>query len=225
MTGVHGCPGGAGREREGLGGMAERRIGAVLCDLDGVLRIWSDLADVDLERGLPPGTVGGAAFRAERLLPAVTGLVSDEEWRAAVAADLATACGSAEAAREAVAAWGRQPVRTDVEVLALVSEVRRGGVPVVLVTNGTTRLEADLAAHGLDAAVDAVLNTARFGHAKPDPRVYLAAAELAGVPVERCLFVDDSAGNVAAATALGMHGHHHRGADGLRAALGGYGLL
>ncbi|BAJ29275.1 MULTISPECIES: HAD-IA family hydrolase [Kitasatospora] len=204
---------------------AGRRVGAVLCDLDGVLRVWGDLAEVDRVRGLPPGTVGGAAFRAERLLPAVTGLVSDEEWRAAVAADLVAVCGSAEAAREAVAAWGRQPSQVDADVLALVAEVRRGGVPVVLVSNGTTRLEADLAACGLDGAVDAVLNTARFGHAKPDPRVYLAAAGLAGVPVERCLFVDDSAGNVAAATALGMHGHHHDGATGLRAALDGHGLL
>ncbi|QKW20200.1 HAD-IA family hydrolase [Kitasatospora sp. NA04385] len=205
--------------------MAERRVGAVLCDLDGVLRIWADLTEVDLARGLPPGTVGAAAFRPERLLPAVTGLVSDEQWRAAVAADLVAACGSAAAARAAVAAWGRQPSRVDADVLALVAGVRRGGVPVVLVSNGTTRLEADLAACGLDTAVDAVLNTARFGHAKPDPRVYLAAAGLAGVPVERCLFVDDSAGNVAAATALGMHGHRHAGADGLRAVLDGHGLL
>ncbi|MFC8721578.1 HAD-IA family hydrolase [Kitasatospora sp. NPDC057198] len=204
---------------------AERRVGAVLCDLDGVLRIWGDLADVDRERGLPPGTIGGAAFRAERLLPAVTGAVSDEEWRAGVAADLVPVCGSAAAAREAVAAWGRQPCRVDAAVLALVAEVRRRGTPVVLVTNATTRLEADLAAQQLDGAVDAVLNTARFGHAKPDPRVYRAAAELAGTPVERCLFVDDSAGNVAAAAALGMRVHHHGGADGLRTALDGHGLL
>ncbi|GLW70024.1 haloacid dehalogenase [Kitasatospora phosalacinea] len=205
--------------------MAERRIGAVLCDLDGVLRIWADLADVDLAHGFAPGTVAAAAFRPERLLPAVTGRVSDEEWRAAVAEDLAAGCGSAERARAAVAGWGRQPFRVDAEVLALVAAVRRGGVPVVLVSNGTTALEADLAALGLDRAVDAVVNSARVGAAKPDPRIYLAAAERAGLPPHDCLFVDDTAGHLAAAAALGMSGHHHRGAAGLRAALGGHGLL
>ncbi|WP_282206116.1 HAD family hydrolase [Kitasatospora fiedleri] len=202
---------------------AERQVGAVLCDLDGVLRIWADLADVDRAHGFAPGTVAGAAFRAERLLPAVTGRVSDGRWRAGVAEDLAAVCGSAERARAAVEDWGRQAFRVDAEVLALLAEVRRG-VPVVLVSNGTDRLEDDLAALGLDAAVDAVVNSARVGAAKPDPRIYLAAAGRAGVPPQRCLFVDDTAGHLAAARDLGMHVHHHRGADGLRAAFDGHGL-
>ncbi|MFD7642353.1 HAD-IA family hydrolase [Kitasatospora sp. NPDC059795] len=204
--------------------MTDRPIRAVLCDLDGVLRIWGDLAEVDAAHGLPAGTVAGAAFRAERLLPAVTGLVTDEQWRAAVADDLAAVCGSAERGRAVAAAWGRQPSWVDPEVLALLAEARRS-VPVLLVSNGTTRLEADLAALGLDTAVDAVLNTARLGAAKPDARVYLAAVERAQVPPSHCLFVDDSAGNVAAAEALGMRGHHHRGAAGLRRALTDGGLL
>ncbi|MFJ5922335.1 HAD-IA family hydrolase [Kitasatospora sp. NPDC092948] len=204
--------------------MTDRQIGAVLCDLDGVLRVWGELGEVDAAYGLPPGTVAGAAFRDERLLPAVTGQVTDEQWRAAVAADLVGVCGSTVRAREVVAAWGRQPSRVDPEVLALLADVRRG-VPVVLVSNGTTRLEADLTALGLDAAFDAVVNTARLGAAKPEARVYLAAAERVRVPPSACLFVDDSQGNTAAAEALGMSGHHFRGAAGLRAALRGHGLI
>ncbi|MFD8594745.1 HAD-IA family hydrolase [Kitasatospora sp. NPDC059646] len=204
--------------------MVGRRVGAVLCDLDGVVRVWGDLGEVDAVHGLPAGTVAGAAFREERLAPAVTGRVTDEEWRAAVADDLAAVCGSAARARAVVADWGRQPSRVDAEVLALLGAARRRA-PVLLVSNGTTRLEADLAALGLDTAVDGVLNTARLGVAKPDARVYLAAAELADVPPGQCLFVDDSAGNVAAAEALGMLGHHHRGAAGLRRALAAGGLL
>ncbi|MFJ4677311.1 HAD-IA family hydrolase [Kitasatospora sp. NPDC088783] len=49
-------------------------------------------------------------------------------------------------------------------------------------------------------------------------------AERAGVPPRRCLFVDDTAGHLAAARDLGMRVHHHRGADGLRAVLDGHGL-
>lgn len=204
--------------------MTERQVGAVLCDVDGVLRIWAGLAEVDLAHGLAPGTVAGAAFRAERLLPAVTGQVTDEQWRAGVAEDLTSVCGSAERAAAVVAAWGRQPSEPDLEVLALLTVARRS-VPVVLVSNGTTRLEADLVALGLDRAADAVVNTARLGFAKPDERVYRVAAERAGVPVGRCLFVDDSAANVAAAAAVGMHGHHHRGASGLARVLADHGLL
>ncbi|MEV7214267.1 HAD-IA family hydrolase [Kitasatospora cineracea] len=203
--------------------MAGQRIGAVLCDLDGVLRIWADLADVDRAHGLAPGTVAAAAFRPERLLPAVTGQVGDGQWRALVAEDLAVRCGSAEVARAAVADWGRQPFRVDEQVRELLAVARRS-VPVVLVSNGTTALEGDLAGLGLDAAFDAVVNSARVGVAKPDPRIFLAAAERVGVPPRDCLFVDDTAGHVAAAAALGMSGHHHRGASGLSAAFGGHGL-
>jgi putative hydrolase of the HAD superfamily len=94
-------------------------------------------------------------------------------------------------------------------------------VPVVLVSNATTRLESYLADAGVADAFDAVLNTCRFGAAKPDPRVYAAAAGLAGADPRRCLFVDDTAANVAAAEAAGMRGVLYDGVAGLRAALGG----
>jgi len=198
-------------------------VGAVLCDLDGVLRLWDQewMGGLDAAYGLPASTLAGAAFRAERLDPAITGGVTDEEWRAAVAGDLAERCGSADRARELVAAWSAQPARVDREVLELLTAVRRR-VPVVLVSNATTRLEADLAALGLDGALDAVVNTARIGVAKPDERVYRIAAELAGTAPEGCLFVDDTAGHVAAARAVGMTGVHYRGISDLREALGAW---
>ena len=87
-------------------------------------------------------------------------------------------------------------------------------MPVVLVSNATTRLAADLAGLGIDGLVDHVVGSALAGVAKPDPRIYHLAAELAGVPVQRCLFVDDSAGNVEAARSLGMTGLHFDGPTG-----------
>ncbi|MDT0445403.1 HAD family hydrolase [Streptomyces johnsoniae] len=217
---------------------------AVLCDIDGVLRIWDPAAmtDLDLAYGLPPGALAGAAFRPDLLLPAVTGAVADGEWRAAVAADLAAACGGAERARALVAEWSAVGARVDREVAALLARVRRR-VPVVLVSNATTRLEADLTALGLATAdagsvdgmvgvggvdatggaapvvCDAVVNSSRIGVAKPDPRVYRLAAERAGVEVTRCLFVDDTEGHVAAAREVGMTGLHYRRVAQLREAL------
>src|SRR5512142_1175161 len=171
--------------------MDGRPFDAVLCDLDGVIRHWLPEDGLESRYGLPAGAIAAAAFVPARLLPAITGEVTDEQWRDAVAGDLAAACGSASRARVLLGAWGSvSACRVDEAVVALLARVRRS-VPVVLVSNATTRLEADLAELGLARAVDLVVNSARVGAAKPDRRIYLAAARAAGAPAGRCLFVDD----------------------------------
>lgn len=103
---------------------------------------------------------------------------------------------------------------------AVVAELLRSvAVPVVLVTNATSRLDTDLAALGIAGLAAAVVNSSRAGVAKPDERIYRIAAERAGVSVRRCLFVDDSRVNVDAARALGMSAVRYREIDGLRSAL------
>lgn len=196
-----------------------RPFDAVLCDLDGVLRLWDREGVTELDRacGLPDGTLAGAAFRPERLLPAVTGAVTDEEWRAAVAADLTEVWGR-ETADTVMTRWDAALGRVDDEVRALLAAVRRH-LPVVLVSNATSRLESDLSRLGLAGDLDHVVNTSRLGFAKPDARVFAAAAAAAGVPAARCLFVDDTEGHVAAARAAGMTGLHYREVRQLREAL------
>ena len=51
---------------------------------------------------------------------------------------------------------------------------------------------------------DGVVLSGRLGVLKPDPRIFDAVLEMAGRPVERCLFVDDSETNVTAARRLGF---------------------
>lgn len=192
---------------------------AVLCDINGVVRLWDgSMTAADQAHGLPPGTLAAAAFAPVRLEAAVTGAVTDEEWRAEVVSDLAVTCGSAARAQAAVDAWSTSVGRVDPEVLALLTAARRH-VPVALVSNATTRLESDLAALGLINAVDAVVNTARVGFAKPDVRVYGHAAAAVGAEVSRCLFVDDTRGHVEAARAAGMTGLHYENAAQLREVL------
>jgi putative hydrolase of the HAD superfamily len=183
-----------------------------------VLRHWPPNHDLEQAHGLPPGALAAAAFAPERLGPAVVGAVTDEQWRAAIVADLAVVLGSAERARAAVAAWSAVRGTVDPAVVELLTRAR-AVVPVALVSNATTRLEADLEWHGLADLADVVVNTARIGVAKPDPRVYLLAAARLGVPVHRCLFVDDTAANVAAAEEVGMTAVHYGGIDDLRRAL------
>lgn len=186
--------------------------GAVLCDLDGVLRRHVPMAEVDSRFGVPPGTLAGVAFAPDLLLPAITGRCTDEEWRALIAGRLG-ADGPAM-----VADWSVSAGEVVEEVRAILADVRRT-VPVLLVSNATSRLESDLERLDLLDAVDGIVNSSRVGFAKPDPEIYHHAAKLAGANVEACLFVDDTLANVQAALAIGMAGHHYQSPDGLRGIL------
>ncbi|MFJ9775541.1 HAD-IA family hydrolase [Kitasatospora sp. NPDC101157] len=198
--------------------MTARPYDAVLCDIDGVLRHRPTASDIESSHGLPTGAIAAAAFAPSRLHPAITGKITDEQWRSAVAADLAAICGSADRAHAAVTDWSNLVPRVDHQVVSLLAQARTVAT-VALVSNATTRLEWDLAQQGLDNLTDAVVNTSRIGVMKPDPRVYLTAAAQAGAPVHRCLFIDDTAANVTAAREVGMTALHYRQIEDLRSAL------
>jgi putative hydrolase of the HAD superfamily len=189
-------------------------IEAVLCDLDGVIRMWpaGELDAIEEAHGLARGAVLAAAFAPDRLQRAVTGATSDDAWRAEVAAELGTS-GAA-----AVRAWAALTGAFDVEMLTLVEEVRQS-MPVVLVTNGTTRVRADLDAAGVATAFDAIANSAELGVAKPDPEVYRRAAGLVHARPDRCVLIDDTPVHVDAAAAAGLATVLHVDAPATRAAL------
>jgi putative hydrolase of the HAD superfamily len=198
-----------------FGSRAARAFDAVLCDIDGVLRHWPSDDALEQAHGLTPGAFAATAYAPQRLLPAITGEVSDEQWRASVAVGLVDEghCATLAAARAVVAQWTSTRPRVDENVLALL-QMARGVMPVALVSNATSRLEADLADLGLAEFADDVVNTSRIGCAKPDPRVFEHAARHVGVPVERCLFIDDTWEHVESALGLGMSAvHFHEAAD------------
>jgi putative hydrolase of the HAD superfamily len=194
---------------------------ALLLDFDGVLRRWDAARahTLDLERrhGLAPGTMAALAFDPQRLGPALVGAVPDEAWRLALARALQPLCG--QRAAELVADWSEAPGEVDLDVLALVRQVRGAGHPVVLVADATTRLEFDLVRLGLHEELDAVVSSARVGATKPDRRIFAAATAAATVPAGRCLFVDDTEGHVRGAEAAGLGAHHYVDAADLAGAL------
>jgi epoxide hydrolase-like predicted phosphatase len=57
---------------------------------------------------------------------------------------------------------------------------------------------------------DAVVISAEVGMRKPEERIFLLAAELLGLPVAECLFIDDIQENITAAEAAGLVGVLHR---------------
>jgi putative hydrolase of the HAD superfamily len=184
---------------------------ALIIDLDGVLRLWNPQHVIDIERrhGLPIGSLFEAAFAEERLRAAITGQVTDAQWRAGVAAALEHEHGDLTAER-AVAEWSALPGELNAAVLHIVRGQRWRGRMVVLASNATDRLSADLGRLGLDRDFDAVFNSSAIGFAKPDQRVFAHIADALGVPPNDCLFVDDTAVNVAAASQAGLSAHQYR---------------
>jgi putative hydrolase of the HAD superfamily len=193
--------------------------GPLILDLDGVLRLWDPaiIADAEANHGLPAGALADAVFRdAARLEQAVTGRLTDAQWRRAIADELATAYG--DAARGAVAQWSQPAGAVHVEVLELVRQQRAHRI-VAILSNATDRLDDDLRRLGLNSEVDVVFNSSALGHAKPDHRVFLDVCAGLGAAAGACTFVDDSLRNVIAAVELGLAGHHFTTVDGLRAFL------
>ncbi|BFP54158.1 hypothetical protein SCMC78_39650 [Streptomyces sp. CMC78] len=199
---------------------AGRAFDAVLCDLDNVVRFYDTAPLAALERaaGLPEGATTEVAYAPEVDLPLLLGRITPAAWVEAIAAGLTERVG-ADRARELGRALADAPFRADEEVVALLRRARTH-VPLVLVTNATLQLDDDLALLGLTDLADAVVSSAVEQVAKPDPAIYRIAAERAGVPAARCLFVDDRQENVDAAVALGMTGVRFREPADLRAALG-----
>lgn len=190
-----------------------RQFDAVLCDFDGVIRHWDGVLATVLETEfeLPPGSITRTAFADALLAPAITGASSHEEWLASLANALRSEHG--KDVDEAVRRWGEPTGSIDEAMLHTLDNLRSTGVPVVLVTNATSRLEDDLARLGIAGAFDAIANSARLGSAKPDSKIYLEAARMAQAELHRCLFIDDLEENVAAASRLGMQSIHFTGIE------------
>jgi putative hydrolase of the HAD superfamily len=188
----------------------------LLIDLDGVVRFWDSelVALVERRHGLPAGSIAAAAFEAgSALRDAVTGRITDQEWRADVASRLARLCE--ESASTVVAEWAEHIGSVDTDVLAVVRTARRTGWRVGLLTNATTRLADDLSTLGIADEFDVVISSADLGIAKPDPCVFQTAYRLMSVDARACVFVDDTEANVVAARQVGLDAHLFTDADSL----------
>lgn len=191
-------------------------IRAILSDFDGVIRLWhsdAELSAKELELGLPSGAVFQICFSQELLTPAITGRVTDQEWRKQVENRLAAAYGPTQA-RAAVQAWNEVRYTINEQVLNLLDR-RSSGLKLVLVSNATTRLNSDIERAGISERFHSVINSSEIGCAKPAAGIYKAALRSAAVGAHEAIFVDDKRSNVDAAERLGIQGHHYQTVEGL----------
>ncbi len=193
-----------------------------LDDLDGVVRNWPTDGNDWAGYPVPIEAVRKALFDPALVGRAVTGAITDEEWRGEAAALLAETWGGDHTER--LAATATFPGVVNAEVLELVRRVRQHS-PVGVLTNATTRLADHLAQLGLTEEFDWIFNTCELGVAKPDPTVFEIVCERMGAKPDSVVFVDDTEAHVAAARSCGMTAYRFRTSAELEQTLRGHGLL
>jgi putative hydrolase of the HAD superfamily len=75
-----------------------------------------------------------------------------------------------------------------------------------LISNAWLDLRDYIVGNGFEDAFDCIIISAEVGVLKPDAAIYQLALDSVGAPPGRSVMIDDTAENIEAAEALGMHG-------------------
>jgi HAD superfamily hydrolase (TIGR01509 family) len=177
----------------------------VIFDMDGVIidsepiyaaveaRLFAELGIVvsDQERagfvGIPERTVWAHLKQTRGLLPSVDELLTN-------ARDLYA---------EHVTHHGPEPLVPGVAVL--IHRLKSAGFRLAVASSSPPRtIERVCLAHALRPCFDVVVSGDQVARPKPNPDVFLRAAELLGSVPEHCVVIEDSTNGVRAAKAAGM---------------------
>jgi HAD superfamily hydrolase (TIGR01509 family) len=108
-------------------------------------------------------------------------------------------------------------ITDSIEVL---ERLRRNGVRNYAITNfSAEKFSIVRTIFPILDAFDGIIVSGEEYVVKPDPAIYRLLLDRYGLAAADCLFIDDSAKNVAGARAVGMHAHLFESANGLRAEL------
>jgi len=190
---------------------------ALLVDFGGVLTtsVWDSFAAFCRAEGLDEDAVKRLFREDPRALADLrdleTGAIGEEEFEARFGRML----GLRDPENLIDSMFrGMAPVEP---MLEAVRRARAGGLRTGLVSNSwsTAHYDREL----LGSLFDDVVISAEVGLHKPQPEIYLLAAERLGAEPEACVFVDDLRENCAGAEAVGMTAVLHRDPDATIAAL------
>jgi epoxide hydrolase-like predicted phosphatase len=99
---------------------------------------------------------------------------------------------------------GADGARQDVVEIAL--DIRRRGFRTALITNNIAEFSDGWRAMiPVEEIFEVVVDSSAIGIRKPNPRIYELTLEQLGVEAGASVFLDDAAGNIDAARAVGMH--------------------
>jgi putative hydrolase of the HAD superfamily len=186
------------------------KIKYLLSDLDGVIRVYPPerAASIEQKHGLQAGAIFSNAFEKTLLSQAVCGHITDEAWRSEIAKSLSKVCDD-KIATAAISEWSDFSGVVDHRYLGHV-ESKFSGIPVAVLTNGTSRLKGDLAKLGIENRFFRIFNSAEIGVCKPDRKIYQHVISSLGCKSSEILFIDDSLSHVETAHECGMATYHYR---------------
>lgn len=178
----------------------------VVWDFDGVLNdnmvdgrfVWID--DMERDLGLSLRRFSEHLFASGRMRSVITGR---EDLRDVLCPWL-LAEGSACTPQDVLDYWFAKDALPDAQVVGWLTQ---SPARHVIGTNNEGHRAMFIEQHmGFGDLVERVFASGRMGVAKPDDGFFQAITDWADVPPERCLLIDDTAANVAAAQSLGWHG-------------------
>jgi len=112
--------------------------------------------------------------------------------------------------------------------VAILERLAERGVPLVALSNWSAEtfpLVREQEAFRFLDRFERILLSGALGSIKPEPAIFEHLLAATGRRAETCLFVDDSAANIATAERLGFGTHHFRGPERLARDLAARGML
>lgn len=178
-------------------------IKGVIFDMDGLMFDTESIygiywREVSRELGYPMD---------DALVAAMCGAVRDfqiKTIRARLGAEAPAEGIIDECMRRTRAHIAHNPIPFKAGLVELLKALRERGIPTAVAT-GTPRVSADdmIARAELSAYIDAMVCGDEVAACKPDPEIFLKAAELIGVPPQDCVVLEDSFNGIIAAHAAG----------------------
>jgi epoxide hydrolase-like predicted phosphatase len=187
------------------------RHSGLLVDFGGVLttNVFDSFRDFCVAEGLDPGAIKRLFREDPQALALVraleTGELGEDEFgeRFGELLELEDRAGLVERMFAGL--------RPDEAMLAALRKARAQGIRTGLVSNSMGAGRYDRAS--FPELFDGVVISGEVGMHKPQPEIFLLAAERTGVEPEECVLVDDLRENCEGAEAVGMTAVLHRGAD------------
>ena len=187
-------------------------IQAVFFDFGGVVATvdHEHMRRLEGEFGLPERALWRSMYETPEWRELRVGQGSEEAWVLAIRRSLDEAAGR-PVADQVSERWVECWRGLDEGIMGLM-EALRGRYRVGMISNATLTLEDELRDHhGIDGVFEVIVNSARIGVAKPDPRIYHHAANALNVQPGACVHIDDLPHNIEGARQAGFGAVHYDG--------------
>jgi HAD superfamily hydrolase (TIGR01509 family) len=181
----------------------DRSIAAAIFDMDGTLVDSEHLTRRVIDDLFAAHALDASGVRDEDLHGVTWGQIAADlvaGWP-----PLRGACSGPILHARCQALWLAEPPPPLPGVIDALRDARAAGLRIALATSSQREAaDALLERDGFRGAFDAVVTADDIERSKPDPQIFLLAAERLGVPADRCLVFEDSLAGLRAAAAAGM---------------------